>query len=832
VLGVLAGGVSFVALPGSLVARAADGELTLVSDGAPRCQLVLPASPPAGDVATLNAAAALIVTLVKEATGVTLPVGTNDPSTLMPLYLGHRGSRTSAACSVDGLPRDGFCAEYSATAITLLGAAISGTWIATLDFTERVLKAAHLLPGPAGTDVPAAEGVRTVPAIVRDQLSFQDRRIYALGGGADFTSSNPNAVFGTRIKQFMESIYSHAMAYVYPPSKYATTLPEVYPVINGVRRIPTSDTSNAGWNPRWQDPITLQPAIDYVLAKLAEPKATGWVGLGMNDNGGYSDDTTALGTMDTDGLFSLSNVFCDWLNKVAAGVEAQLGHHNFHLGFLAYNDIRSAPDFDLHPSLVPYITRDLFGWTADDLADHDRRLIEGWSARAAELGWWDYAWGTPIMVPRLYHRALQRGLQHLRDHNVTGVFVEMDQNWGDGSKAALYGKLLWNVDVDVDAARDEWCLRTGGPAAAPHLRAFDRAWNDFWSTTMPATEYARGGKGLSYFWYCDTDYLNHVTDALIDSSQTHLDTALELAETDAQRARIAILRRQHEYYRASVRSYDRTVARPATVGEAKDLLRRMVGEIDDRVALAQRRKDLIVEFRGDPILKHSSDALTMGLTWDGLPLKSMWDIATLMRDRGPRSDAAVLWKVAERERDRTASAEVKAWLDLLLTVADGRTKNLVTNGDFSDDTIAPWQVDTASGWPGGEPSRSTTVRRQGPGSLRIVGPTTGGGVLQKVPASPGFLRSSFWFRVTPTENPFGMVTNTWLFYGADGKQLGIRRGESKALQTDMGTWREITMLGTLPEGVATVACYLSYFRFAAQTEIHVTDITYTQTDPQ
>lgn len=821
-------GVALTALPGSLVARAADGDVVLVADGAARCAVVIAPDAPESDRPTLDAAAALIVDTVRAATGVELPVVQGDPADLTPLHLGHRGPLTSPACTVEGLARDGFCAEYLPTAITLLGQGISGTWIAAVDFTERIVGAAHLLPGPGGSDVPQQEAIRSAAGVVRQQPDFADRRIYALGTGVEYDAWNPNAVFGTRLKQFMESRYSHAMTLVFPPSVYGDTIPEIYPIRDGVRRIPTSDTSNNGWNPRWQDPITIQPAVDHVVRKLAEPDATGWVAMGMNDSGGYSDDTKALGTIDSDGLFSLSDVFCDWLNKVAVGVESTVGHQDFRLGFLAYNDIRSAPSFDLHPTLVPHITRDLFGWVRDDLAAHDRKLVDQWSARATTLGWWDYAWGTPMMIPRLYHVAQQRALQYLRDHNVTSFFVEMDQNHGDGSKAALYGKLLWDVDIDVLAARDEWCRGTAGDAGAAHLTAFDQLWNDFWTETMPNSEYARGGKGMSYFWRFDTDYLNHVDNATIDASQRHLDAALAAATTEAQTQRLTILHRQHEYYRSTVRSYDRTLPRPDGIADALRQLRQVASEIDDRVALASRRVELTVEFRSDQILRHSAEGPASGLAWNGWPLKPLWEIGTMMRTMGRDSGAAALWLQAERLVARSTSEDVRGWARLLLDVAEGRTANIAENGDFSSGVIEPWVVDTASGWMGGEPRLSTDVVRNGPASLRVVGPTTGGGVRQRVPAKPGFLRSSYWFRATPTDDPFGVVTNTWLVFDADGKRIALMRGESMALETDMGTWRELTMLRTLPEGTAEVECYMSYFRFAEQTEVHVADISFTQ----
>lgn len=812
----------------TLVAHAADGDLVLVENGEARAQVVVPAAIPTADRALVLGAADLLVATVAGITGVTLLRTDAEPVGLVPVYVGHAGAASPAGFSVAGLPRDGFAVEVTTRSVTLAGPSASGTWMAALHVTEQ-LGVGYCLPGTSGTAIPPADAAALPVAGGRHRPTFADRAIWAYGTAPELNSSLAVKRYGARLKLMMQARYSHNMTLVYPSARYGQTLPEIYPVRGGVRHIPpVTSTLNANWNPRWQDPVTVAPAVEYAVAQLTAANATGWVSMGMNDNGGYSDDTVALGEIDGDGLFSLSGVYCTWLNQVAAGVEQQLGHRDFRIGFLAYNDIRSAPAFDLHPTLVPFITRDLFGWNRPDLAEHDRKLVDTWASRAASLGWWDYPWGTPIMVPRLYHRTQQRALQYLRDRHVVGVFAEMDQNLGDGAKAALYAQLLWDVDLDVDAALDRWCRQTAGDAGAPHLKAYDQLWNDFWTTVMPTTEYASSGKGMSYFWYMDTDYLNRVPDALVDTSKGHLEAAAAAATTDAQRERISVIARQHEYHRSSVLSYDRDQPVPANVGEALQQLRRAVADFDRRREHARRREELITQFRTDPMLRHTHDPLTSGLVWDGSPLKVMWDVGMLMRSEPRRGRGSALWAHVDQLVAEHPNPGIRDWVTVLRRIAEGHTVNRAANGDFAADTVAPWTVDTASGWPGGEPQRVTDVRREGPGSLRVVGPTTGGGIWQMVDVEPGFLRSSFWFRATPADNLMGCLTNTWLLFDAAGVRVGLMRGETRALETDAGQWREITQLRMLPDNVAKVACYLSYFRFAQQTEVHVADISYTQ----
>ncbi|MFW6598495.1 DUF4838 domain-containing protein [Propionibacteriaceae bacterium Y2011] len=834
VLAGLGGAATLALIPGpgnSLRARAAGVEFDIVVDGQAVAVIKLPSGMGGQTqrIRVLVSAANLLRDVVAAATGAELrTIYSEVPSTWteLPIYLDAVGLHTTPGFSNAGLGPDAFAVDINADAMTILGGTYNGTMVGVTALAESECGAEFLMPGPHGTKVTTSSSltVDTSFSEASGTPDFTNRRIYAYGTVADGASSDPNNVFGSRLRLMNRAKYSHNLGVIFDPAKYAETHPEIYPVINGVRRIP-SNNANVNWNPRWQDPITIAPAVEYAVTELGLPESTGWVALGINDNGGYSDDTLALGTRDADGMFSLSNVYCTWLNAVAEGVEAALGHQDFRLGFLAYNDIRSAPEFDLHPTLVPFITRDLYGWVSPELEAHDRALLAGWDARCVELGWWDYPWGSPIMVPRLFHRTQQLALKTLHDSGVRHVFAEMEQNSGEGAKAPLYAKMLWDVDLDVDAARDAWCEATAGPAGAAHLRAYDEHWNTWWATKGVDTEYVRSGKGSSYLWYLDTGYLNQVSDEDIETSRAHLDAAAAAAQTEDEAARLLILTRQHEYYRASVLSYDRDVVDPTSVREARDLFQAAISSLDEKMALAARRKELIAEFATDPVMRHRFEGPAMGLAWNGWPLKPLWSVAQYIIAQGSKA-AAVLQQVRNTAM-RHPSEQVRRYAETLLAVAEGRTVNRAVNPDFATGEIAPWQVDTASGWLGGEPEVTTEFLRNSPGSVRIVGPTAGGALQQTVTVSPGYLRASFWVRTRDVPNVIGLVVPTWLVFDAAGVRT-LLRGEVLALSSTTDGWTECAMAHVLPEGTATAGIYLSNLKVASQTEMFITDITFTQ----
>lgn len=836
VLAGLGGAAALTLIPGpngSLRARAAGTEFEIVADGEAKVVVCVPGGLTGQRRQVVYGAGVMLRDVIRQATGVEVKqIYSNVPSswTEHPIYLDRTGAGTTPGFSNDGLGPDEYRIDLTPTAMTVLGGDFTGTMVGVTELTESVCGAQYLLPGPDGTKVATSASLSATSEVIGGggggTPDFVNRRIYAYGTMANAASSDPNNVFGSRLRLMNRALYSHNMGAIFDPAKYAESHPEIYPVRNGVRQIPSGPT-NAGWNPRWQDPVTVPPAVDYAVAELGKEDSTGWVAMGINDSGGYSDDTLELATTDADGMFSLSDVYCTWLNAVAEGVEERLGHSDFRLGFLAYNDIRTAPNFNMHPSAVPYITRDLYGWVAPELEAHDRALLDGWDARCVELGWWDYPWGSPFMVPRLFHRTQQRALQALHDGGVRHVFAELEQNIGEGSKVALYAKLLWDVDTDILADRDAWCTGMVGSAGAAHLRAFDEHWNTWWATKGVDTEYVRSGKGTSYLWYFDTGYLNKVSTSDIETSQAHLNAAAAAAETPGEQARISVLTRQHEYYRASVLSYDRDVAEPTTALEAKRLFQESVAGLDDRMELARRRTDLVDEFHDDPVMRHRFEGPHIGLLWNGWPCKALWSVGQFIQREGTKSAAASVYAHVRDASVEHPSPEVRRYAATVLAVAEGRTVNRAVNGDFASGEVTPWQIDTGSGWPGGAPTVVTDVRRDGPASVRIVGPTAGGGISQTVPASPGWLRASFWVRTTDVADVIGLVTPTWFAWDGDGGRT-LYRGEVLALASTTDGWTECAMAQVLPEGTQTAACYLSFLKLAAQTEFFVTDITFTQ----
>jgi len=95
-------------------------------------------------------------------------------------------------------------------------------------------------------------------------------------------------------------------------------------------------------------------------------------------------------------------------------------------------------------------------WANETLlqAGHDRTLA--WNKVAPVLGWYDYAYGLCYMVPREWFHVMQKYLSWGAAHNVKYYYAELYPNWGEGPRAWVLSKLLWNPGQNVDPLLHGW----------------------------------------------------------------------------------------------------------------------------------------------------------------------------------------------------------------------------------------------------------------------------------------------------------------------------------------------------------------------------------------
>ncbi|WP_169738901.1 DUF4838 domain-containing protein [Jiangella gansuensis] len=716
-----------------------------------------------------------LVTFIAKSTGVTLPTASlpSDalPGGLTAIYVGFAGPSSHSALS--GLLRRSVDDEYVIApcdgTITIRGANEWGTLNGVYNFLERYVGVAWLMPTAIGEDVPQRSTISVSPRIVRSRPAFSQRMFSPLlaepgtGGPypAQYEWAQRNRLQGNYNKPVE---FHHNLHTFFPVSRYGDR-PDLY--ANGI--VPASGVVT-GWQPAFSNPETVDIVVDDILAMKAADPALRSVSLGVND-GAYTSYEIGKPIPET---------YYGWVNEVTSRVTAQ--HPDLKFGLLAYHELEVPPPFDLHPSVIPFLTEDRYAWVDPVTRQYREDQLLAWSQRATELGTYDYLYGSPYAVPRMYLSLLGEVYTTSHDVGVRYHYSELYPNWGEGPKPWVVSRLLWEPGADVTALVDEWCSRAVGDQAAASLSAYYRLWEDVWMTQISQSPWFI--RRRTYQPFDSPSYLSSVDIATLDQAASLMDDVVATAETapPAQRQRATTLARAHEYYDITARLYPRPVPVPGDTAAALELAQSVRDELPVREALVTRRADWLAEARTDPVLVQPLDPTRGGLT--GLSAYnhySVWALITFMRTHEPSGGEVTQWLSAHSDDHPSFTRLVN-----VITAALSPDANIFTNPGFEADFAgwATWVTDT------GEFSISTTQSRSGNKSLQSVS-VGRGGPIQPLAVGTGILASQFWVKADPGMGEASVQFALNLFNSAN-QRVGTVRGESLALRTLEGTWRPVT----------------------------------------
>ncbi|NUR83513.1 MAG: DUF4838 domain-containing protein, partial [Nonomuraea sp.] len=414
-----------------------------------------------------------------------------------------------------------------------------------------------------------------------------------------------------------------------------------------------------------------------------------------------------------------------WVNAVVTRVLAQKPGVRF--GLLAYRKLETPPSFALNRQVVPFLTQDRYAWTDPAAETAGHALVDRWLAVCSQLGFYDYLYGAPYLLPRMFTRRYARTIQYAKQRGIVAHYAELYPNWGEGPKPWVSAKLLWDAGADPAALQREWCERAVGTAAAPDLSAYFELWEQFWAERVPGSSWFL--PEATYQTFNLPQYLDLVEEGDLTRSRTLLDSVVARASTAQQKARATVLRRAYEFYEASALSYPRAVTPPTTQEAALAMLRGGVDAHQGRLDLAARRLALIKEFATDPVLVlQMNPASYPNLTWTGWNPGEYWSLVAYLRASeptgGPVTDLAT-----------SLSAE-HAYARLVLAGVPAR--NLVANPDL-ESGLAPWAL-----LPRSNGTRAIS-RPAGEAVLRVTGQGWGGPA-QKIAVTPGLARLTASYR--------------------------------------------------------------------------------------
>jgi hypothetical protein len=348
------------------------------------------------------------------------------------------------------------------------------------------------------------------------------------------------------------------------------------------------------WQPCFSAPGLVEEAVKNISVYFSNNPGVISYSLGVNHSFKFCEcDKCSTGKTNYAGKEFHSDKYFKWANAVVEGVLEQYPDKWF--GCLSTYSVEAPPALvQVHPRIIPYMTGDRMVWIDDELEYQGKELTKQWERKTSQLGWYDYIYGSPYLVPRIYFRQLAEYYKYGYENGVQTMQAEAYPNWGEGPKLYLASKLLWNPYLDVDALLEDWYVAAVGSTAAPLLKAFYEHWEHFWTVRIMNSNWFHTYKRSLYLKYKCPDYLDIANYEDITKSREWLEAVVQAAETDKQKARARLLLKAFEYYEASVISYLGLIKGDLLPGKS----------IAYYNAMHSKRYELLNNFEEDSVLVH------------------------------------------------------------------------------------------------------------------------------------------------------------------------------------------------------------------------------------
>jgi len=770
--------------------------ICLVRDGAPRAVVVLSAE----SAAALRPAAELLVKYVQRSTGAELPVVLESaaPPARQPvtIHLGLDAYAKALGLGVEKLDGDGFVIRgVDQRNVVIAGPTPDGTQFGVCEVLERYLDVRWLLPGPDGDDVPPRRSLEIPVGELRQEPALFSRLFSGLVGEAQMTWARRNRMHD-RVH------FHHNLVNLFPPEKYTRTHPEFFPIRDGKRYLPKNSGVH-GWQPCFSAPGIVDEAIKNICQYFHDHPEAASYSLGVNDSSGHCQCAACQardpGGKNFLGFRDCSDRYFEWCNKVVEGVLKQYPDKVF--GCLAYSEVGQAPSrVKIHPRIIPFMTYDRMKWIDAEIRSDGQRMTRRWHEACPLLGWYDYIYGSPYCLPRVWFHEMADYYRFGYANGVRAMYAEAYPNWGEGPKLYVSLKLQWDPRQDVDALLGDWYRRAVGPDAAGDLAAYYAHWEDFWTRRILASPwFSKAGQYLAFY---RPAYLADVSEEEIVRSRQLLESVLGKARTAPQKARAKLLLRAFEYYEASAYAYGGQPAPiakpsggkpqraapglPATEAEALALL-----EKGSRcLQMDHKRQRLVQEFAKDPVLVHSLAGSTIpSLT-------------------GPDGGAGLFWRALDwaakseavrRELRRLADAQeplTRLQAKAMLAVIDPAAVPISLNPSF-EDLQGHWPtawlrwIDARTG------SLAAVPEAAHDGRIGILCQgIKRGGPFQDFPTGAGRYAATAMIRVPQTAQGNASITLSVTPIDEKGMNMGSLSTTVRATRCD---WTRIAVAGSVPK---------------------------------
>jgi hypothetical protein len=236
-------------------------------------------------------------------------------------------------------------------------------------------------------------------------------------------------------------------------------------------------------------------------------------------------------------------------------IELAKTHPDKFIGCCAYGAYRMPPEnIKFSPNVVVMITKSRSEYWNKRLEKKIGDFLDAWSGKVKTIYIWEYYnWPRfrPFLcnVPVFFPHIIQRDLKKLKGVS-GGEFIEAE-TWPSGSKPQmnypglthlnfyLTGKLMWDVNADIDALLNEYYEKFYGPAAVDMKKFWnlsEKIWSSDSSEKLQQSDYFDFNLRDARIY----DYL--YTEDKVAELAAHLDSALKKTKPGSQyRERVELI---------------------------------------------------------------------------------------------------------------------------------------------------------------------------------------------------------------------------------------------------------------------------------------------------
>lgn len=505
----------------------------------------------------IKTAAATLQDYIKRSTSATIPIVTQPKRDVNSLYVGLSPFVNVQTLPMNRFSNDGYVLkQIDDRNFIIAGNTDFGTEFGVYDFLERFVGISWLMPTDLGTDIPISSDLIIPPLQIIESPVFLSRQLSPI----NINEASDLGKWG-RMNRLRGTIsFHHNMKKLFDPKDYGRSNPDFYSSFSSQNSAPAADVSGKTWQPNFSAPGIADTAAMKIIRFFKQNPQELSYSLGVNDGTKFDESAASRrrrsGKMNYLGLEDVSDDYFQWANSVVKKVNSVYPGKLF--GLLAYNNVAEPPSkaIGIDSGIIPFLTYERLKWIDENLRNEGHQLTESWGSQAQQLGFYDYAYGLNYLLPRVWFHEMQQYLIWGANHKVKYYYAELYPNWGEGPKAWVQAKLLWNPYYNVDSLLNVWYIKTAGEKAAPKLKAFYSIWEDFWTKDILNTNwFTQQGQ---YLPYRDLSYLDAVTKKSMVAADALMEDAIQLAGTPEEKQRVLELSKMWQLYKTAIVIYQRS----------------------------------------------------------------------------------------------------------------------------------------------------------------------------------------------------------------------------------------------------------------------------------